>query len=210
MVEKTHVVKIVQHDGLGSKASIERSRTIPEPCYRSSLTYGHDSETPANWRSVPKAGVSICNKVRASAQASSNARATDVEQRGSEHTVGVLGFTWNNLQHVPMFHDFTVVIQAENVDPSPNVITRPVLTTVQHNVITFRDDTHELDALARILPRRLLEIRDEPFFAVRYAGIVLDVGSAGIPLDSVARAALVKHQVIERDDVPLVALKVCH
>ena len=62
---------------------------------------------------------------------------------------------------------------------------------MQHDVVAFGDHALELDALARILARGLLEIIDETLLAVGDSGVVLDVLVAGVALERLARPALV-------------------
>jgi hypothetical protein len=47
---------------------------------------------------------------------------------------------------------------------------------MQHDIVPFRDDALELDALARKFLRHLLEVGDEAVLLICDTGIVLDVG----------------------------------
>jgi hypothetical protein len=124
-----------------------------------------------------------------------------------EHPVHVLGLIRNDLKYIPVLHHLALFIYAEDVDAGPHVVTRPLLPAVQHDVVTFRDNALELYALTWILARSFLEVGDEAVLSILHTRIVLNVGRASMALDGLARSALVEHQVIERDHVPLIASK---
>src|SRR3954469_24737168 len=87
----------------------------------------------------------------------------------SEHRVGVLRFFRHALEHVPVLDDFPVLVEAEDIDPGPDVrmlrpaasarrrqrpllpITRPLLAAMQDNVLALRDGADEVDLLPRVL-----------------------------------------------------------
>ena len=82
-----------------------------------------------------------------------------------------------------MFDDLAVVVELEDVHTRPVVITRPLLETVQHDVVAFGDDPLELNPLPWVLLRHASEVLDERLLAVRHAGIVLDVRIADVLMD---------------------------
>src|SRR5262245_53934182 len=91
------------------------------------------------------------------------------ETRGhllSEHPVRIGGLVRDDLQHVPMLDNPALRIEAENVDTGPDMVTRPVLPAMQDDEIALGYHLHEFDALARVIPRGLLEIGDEALLAV--------------------------------------------
>src|SRR6185436_13885824 len=75
----------------------------------------------------------------------------------SKHSVRVCGHIRNDLQHVPMLDDLSVVVQPKNIDARPDVVAWPILPAVQNNVIAFGDHALELDALAGIVARGIFE-----------------------------------------------------
>lgn len=52
-----------------------------------------------------------------------------------------------------------------------------------------------------------MEPHDEPFLAVRNTGIVLNVVFPNVSFDRLARAALIEHEVLKGDHVPLIAFQ---
>ena len=79
----------------------------------------------------------------------------------------------DDLEHIPVFDDLAVAVEAEDVDARVVVIAGPVLKAVQHDVVAFCDGPLELDPLARILGGHALEVVDERLLAVTDAGVVL-------------------------------------
>src|SRR3954466_14185045 len=83
----------------------------------------------------------------------------------SEHRVGVLRFFRDALEHVPVLDDLSVLVEAEDVDPRPDVrmlrpaasarrrqspllrISRPLLTAMQDDVLALGDGAEEVDLL---------------------------------------------------------------
>jgi hypothetical protein len=115
-----------------------------------------------------------------------------------------------DLQHVPVLHDLALIIEAEDVDSGPQMITGPILATMKDHVIAFGDHPFEFHSLAGVIASGFLEICDEPFFAISDTRIVLDVLLSRIPLDRLPRATLIEHKVVESHHVLLVALQVVH
>ena len=70
-----------------------------------------------------------------------------------------------------MLDDLAVVVDAEDVDASPVGVAGPLLITVQHDELPFRDRALELDALAGIVARGIFEIIDETLLAVGDSGL---------------------------------------
>jgi hypothetical protein len=106
--------------------------------------------------------------------------------------------------------DLAIFGKPEDVYARPIAITGPVLEIMQHNVVALGNNAPKFDLLAGIVGRRLLEIVDETLLAVSHPGIVLTLFGPDVALDGLPRAALVEHQVVEGDDVLLVAFKVTH
>ena len=124
----------------------------------------------------------------------------------SEHGVWVGGLFGNDLQHVPVLYDFSVLIDPEDIGSRPRMVPRPLLPTMQDYVVAFGDDPKDLDFLAGVLAGRFLEVVDETLLAVADARIVLDILGSRVLLDRLARLALIEHQVIEGGDLMFVAL----
>jgi hypothetical protein len=127
--------------------------------------------------------------------------------RALKHSIRVRGVARDHLQYVPVLHNLTLFVQAENIYPCPKMVVRPVLPTVQDHIIALSDHSLELHALAGIFAGGFLKIGDESLFAVSHARIVLDIGCPGIPLDGLAGATFIEHEVVERHHVPLVAFQ---
>ena len=106
-----------------------------------------------------------------------------------------------------MLDDLAVGVDAEDVDAGVVVVAGPALVAMEDDEVAFGDRTLELDALARILARHLLEVVDERLLAVGDVRVVLDVLGARVALDRLARTAVVEHQLVERPGVALVALE---
>lgn len=124
-----------------------------------------------------------------------------------EHGVVVGRLRRNNLKHIPVFDDFPLLIEPENINSRPVGIARPLLVAVQHDIISLRDHVFEFHALARIFCRHALEMGDEGCFAIPDRRVVLDVLVAGVAFDGLRRAALVEHQVVEGRHRALVAFE---
>ena len=129
-----------------------------------------------------------------------------------EHRVRIFCLLWNYLKHVPVLDDLSIGIKSKYIDASPVSIRicGPFLVTVQHNVIAFRDDTLEGDALARVLPGHAFEVLDEGPLAVGYVRVVLGVTVSGKALDCFSRLVLVEHQIVKVQDCSLVSLEDIH
>src|SRR5687768_11062493 len=107
-----------------------------------------------------------------------------------------------------MLHDLPVRIQAEDVDPCPVTITRPVLIAMQDHHVTLCQHAAKLHTLAGILSSHSLEVVDEGVLAVRNHRIVLDVGATHVTPHGLRRFTLVEHQVVERSDCALVGVQI--
>jgi hypothetical protein len=82
-----------------------------------------------------------------------------------------------------------------------------MLEAVQDDVITIGQNSFELDVFAGIFASHSLEIFYERLLAVAHSGIVLNVFSTDVLLDSFGWSALIEHEVIEDGHVLLVVLK---
>jgi hypothetical protein len=60
--------------------------------------------------------------------------------RYSEHPIGIDGLVGNDLQHVPVFDDLSVRVEAEDVHARPDVIAGPVLAAMQDDEIALDHD----------------------------------------------------------------------
>ena len=72
-----------------------------------------------------------------------------------EHRIRVRGLVRDNLEHIPVLHDLSVGIQAEDVyaGPIPVLVGGPFLMTVQHHVVPFGNHPLERYVLAWVLLR---------------------------------------------------------
>ena len=103
-----------------------------------------------------------------------------------------------------MLDDFAILGQAKDINSGPVMVARPVLVTMEDDIVVFGDDLPEFNAFARIIARRRLEIVDEALLSVGDARIVLDVLRAGKFFHGLSRLALIEHQVVEGDHVSFV------
>ena len=112
----------------------------------------------------------------------------------------------NRLGDVPMFDDFAVGIEAENIDHRlAAVIRRALAVHMDDHQIALGDDA--LDGGARL--RMFLEIRrkriDERLAAVGNTRIVLDIGFCDVFCDRLIQLVLVEGELVEGGDIFLVA-----
>jgi hypothetical protein len=116
----------------------------------------------------------------------------------SKHGVLVGGCFRHDLQYIPVFDNFSILVQPKNVDARPIAVARPLLIAVENDVVALGDYSFEMHPLAGILPRHPLKVGDERLFAVGDTGIVLDVDIARIFFDGFRWPALIEHQIVER------------
>src|SRR6266568_438607 len=60
-----------------------------------------------------------------------------------------------------MFDDFALIIESENINPCPISITRPLLITMQDNIVSFSNHTLEVNSLSWILLCHSREVLNE-------------------------------------------------
>src|SRR3954471_200553 len=108
-----------------------------------------------------------------------------------------------------MLHNLSLGVDAKDVNagPVPVFVGGPLLVAVQDHEVALSDDTFEVHAFAGILAGHALEVINEGLFAILDMRVMLDVGASGIASNGFRRLALVKHQIIERLYVGLVALQ---
>ena len=70
-----------------------------------------------------------------------------------------------------MFDDSTTVIQTEDVDSSPVLVARPLLTAMQYHIVALCDCAPEVNPLARVLLGHALEVRDKCLLAIGNVGL---------------------------------------
>ena len=90
------------------------------------------------------------------------------------------------------------------------MIARPLLSAVKDNIVALRNHSLELDVFARVAAGRFFEIGYEPFLAVCNTRIVLNVVVPDVSFDGLARSALIEHDVVKGDHVPLVTFQIGH
>ena len=108
-----------------------------------------------------------------------------------------------------MLDDLAVLIEAENIDARPVLITvrGPFLVAMENDTVSFRDGTLEVHAFAWVFRSHALEVFDEGLFSVRDVRIVLNVSVTDIALNCFGWLTLIKHEVIERHGVLPVSLE---
>jgi hypothetical protein len=124
-----------------------------------------------------------------------------------EHGIVVGRLLRDALEDIPMFDDFPIVIEPENINACPISIPWPLLVTVQDNIVPFSNHPLEMDSLSRVLLRHAREILNKRFLAISHAWIVLDIDLSRVSLDSFGWLILVEHQVIKLRHRLLVALQ---
>ncbi len=76
------------------------------------------------------------------------------ETRRLEQPVVVLRLSRNDLQHIPVLHYFSVAVKAKNINSRIVFVARPLLVTMENNVVIFRyrlsDDLRIHDPSVRI------------------------------------------------------------
>ena len=70
-----------------------------------------------------------------------------------------------------MLDDLPVLIEPEDINAGQVMFSWPLLAAMQHDIVSFRNDAFDLDALARIFLRRLLEVGDEAVFSSAAPGM---------------------------------------
>lgn len=110
-----------------------------------------------------------------------------------EHRIIVCGRGRNPLQHVPVLHDFGVVVQAEDIYSGPIRIAWPLLPRMQHHVIAFGKGAHKVDALAGIFPCHPFKIFDKRLLTIAHYGIVLYVYISNVLMDGFGWTGIIKH-----------------
>jgi hypothetical protein len=121
-----------------------------------------------------------------------------------EQPIVVFGAVLNDLKNVPMFDDFPGIVKSENVDTCIIVAAGPNLVTMKNDKISLGDGPLEVGEFTGVITGHLLEVRNKGLAAVCHMGIVLDVFSTGISLNSIAGLTFVEHEVIEIQCVGLV------
>jgi hypothetical protein len=124
-----------------------------------------------------------------------------------EQPIVVLRLRRDDLKHIPMLDNLAILIESKNVDSCVVFVSRPLLVTMENNVIIFCYRSFEVGLLARIFRAHPFKILDKRFLAVRDMRVVLDVLISRVPLDGLTRLTLIEHQIIERLRVALVLLQ---
>ena len=124
----------------------------------------------------------------------------------SKHSVGVLGPIGKCLDHVPMFDDLPVRCQTKDVDGRIVVIPWPTLKAVQNHIVSFRYGSLYLHPFSWPLFCHAPKIIDEAGLAGGHKRIMLNVVHAQVAFDSLPRAALIEHQLVECDHIHFVLL----
>ena len=110
------------------------------------------------------------------------------------------------LNHVPMFDDFTVAVEAENIDNRfAPVLGGGLAEDMHEHQIVFRRDTFHFGARAGIFFQERSESVNKSLSAVGNARIVLDIGFADIFADGFLQFVLVECEVVEGKGVGFVA-----
>jgi hypothetical protein len=102
-----------------------------------------------------------------------------------------------------MLDDPSIVVQPEDVDPSPIAISGPVLIAVQDDVRALSQRAAKLDPLTGVLARHSFEVFDERVLSVCDYRIMLRVRGPHVSLDGLPWTALVEHQIVKLSDSPL-------
>lgn len=103
----------------------------------------------------------------------------------------------NDLQHIPVFNNFAVLIKSKDVDACIILVPRPLLVTMQHNVVLLGYSAPERDLFIWKLGSHALRIVDKSLLSISHVRVMLGIRSTDLFLDGLPRTALVEHQVIE-------------
>lgn len=68
-----------------------------------------------------------------------------------------------------MFHDLALIIEPEDTDSGPHMISGPIRATMKDHVVTLGDHPFNFHTFAGVITSGLLEIRDEAFLAAATA-----------------------------------------
>ena len=92
-----------------------------------------------------------------------------------EHRIRVRRLVRDDLEHIPVLHDFPVGIQPEDVYPGPFLVLvgGPFLITMQHHIVPLGNHSLEGYVFAGVLPGHELEIGDECLFTLGHMRVVL-------------------------------------
>ena len=105
-----------------------------------------------------------------------------------------------------MFDDFTVTVEAENIDDRfASVLGRGLAEDVHEHQIAFRRDAFHCGARAGIFFQERSESVNKGLSAVGNGRIVLDIGFADIFADGFLQFVLVEREVVEGERVGFVA-----
>ena len=116
------------------------------------------------------------------------------------------GFFGYGLNHVPMFDDFAVAVEAENIDYClATVLGGGLAEDVHEHQIAFRCNAFHFGARARIFFQERSKGIDKGLSAVGNGRIVLDVGLTDIFADGFLKFVLVEREVVEGEGVGFVA-----
>ena len=119
------------------------------------------------------------------------------------------GFFRHGLGDVPVFDDFAVLVEAEDVDDRFAALVRGVLAVdVDDNEGAFRHDALDVGVRLRVLLEEGTEGINKRLAAVGHARSVLDVGLGDVFFDRLVQLVLVEGEFVEGDDVFLVAREV--
>ena len=109
-----------------------------------------------------------------------------------------------------MLDDSAVLVESEDVDSGVVVISRPLLMTVENDMVSLRERPLEYDSLAGVFGGHPLEVVDESLLTIGNIWIVLDVFVPDESLYRFAWLALIKHQVVKGSRAFLVAILGAH
>ena len=115
------------------------------------------------------------------------------------------GFFGYGLNHIPMFDDFAVVVEAENIDYCfATVLGGGLAEDVHEYQISFRRNAFHFGAQAGMFFQEWSEGVDKGLSAVGNGWIVLDVGFADIFVDGFLKFVLIECKVVEGECVGFV------
>ena len=101
------------------------------------------------------------------------------------------------MHHIPVFHDFAVVVHAENIHQRGAAVLRIILAEhMQRHQIALGYHLFDLAAPLRIGLQNLGKGIDKRLRAIAYIGVVLDILAADMLVDRFLQLVLIKGQLV--------------
>ena len=101
------------------------------------------------------------------------------------------------MHHIPVFHDFAVVVHAENIHQRGAAVLRIILAEhMQRHQIALGFHLFDLTAPLRVGLQNFGKGIDKRLRAIAYIGVVLDILAADMLVDRFLQLVLIKGQLV--------------